>query len=436
MIFRKKGASEPARSIYEDFDSQAPETTEFRGIFTADAVEGLGGSFDIDSDATIFKATFGTTFGSISFGTVAAPGLTEEALLEDLRVTGSLEGGGGLGAVDLVVLGPALEAGDADQDYDFDEYDIVLVQQGGKYLTGQAADWSQGDWDGAPGGTAGTPPPGNGFFDQIDLVAAQIAGKYRTGPYADQTTPLGQGTPIAANGALGDARTSIVYDAESGEVSLDAPSGSNLTTLVIDSASGIFTADAVEGLGGSFDIDSDATIFKATFGGSFGSISFGTVAAPGLTEAALLEDLRVTGSLAGGGELGAVDLVYSGIALELRRGDGNADGRVDIGDAYAVFHSRMSPGFQLSVWPSSAVSASATALGASFWFVNVIVAASGPSESAPSETETEYAGAASPPSCTNWMSPAVTCACVNVVIAAPGFATSSNCPPETPETVN
>ena len=39
----------------------------------------------------------------------------------------------------------------------------------------------------------------------------------------------------------------------------------------------------------------------------------------------------------------------------------------------------------------------------------------------PSDTVTEYVGAASPPSCTNWMSPAVTCACVNVVIATPGI---------------
>jgi capsular exopolysaccharide synthesis family protein len=34
VIFRKKGSPERARSIYEDFDSQAPETTEFRRIFT------------------------------------------------------------------------------------------------------------------------------------------------------------------------------------------------------------------------------------------------------------------------------------------------------------------------------------------------------------------------------------------------------------------
>jgi capsular exopolysaccharide synthesis family protein len=34
VIFRKKGTPEPTRLIYEDFDPQAPETTEFRRIFT------------------------------------------------------------------------------------------------------------------------------------------------------------------------------------------------------------------------------------------------------------------------------------------------------------------------------------------------------------------------------------------------------------------
>jgi K(+)-stimulated pyrophosphate-energized sodium pump len=36
--------------------------------------------------------------------------------------------------------GIALRAGDADQDYDFDQLDLVMVQIGGKYLT--AADGS------------------------------------------------------------------------------------------------------------------------------------------------------------------------------------------------------------------------------------------------------------------------------------------------------
>ena len=51
-------------------------------------------------------------------------------------------------------------------------------------------------------------------------------------------------------------------------------------------------------------------IFKATFGSSFGSLSFGNVAQAGLSEEFVLGDLTVIGSLAGGGDLGNVDLVY------------------------------------------------------------------------------------------------------------------------------
>ena len=50
------------------------------------------------------------------------------------------------------VGGPALEAGDADMDCDFDKIDIVKVQVAAKYLTDEAATRGEGDWDGVPGG--------------------------------------------------------------------------------------------------------------------------------------------------------------------------------------------------------------------------------------------------------------------------------------------
>ena len=56
--------------------------------------------------------------------------------------------------------------------------------------------------------------------------------------------------------------------------------------------------------------DADNNIFKATFGSSFASLSFGAVAQPGLSEDFLSNDLTVVGSLAGGGDLGDVDLTY------------------------------------------------------------------------------------------------------------------------------
>ena len=200
-----------------------------------------------------------------------------------------------------VVLDQQLRAGDADRDFDFDQRDLVVVFTAGKYLTGQAATWGEGDWNGAPGGGRLNPPAGDGLFNQHDLVAAQRAETYLTGPYAS----------VASSPAvLGDGQTSIVYDPASGEVEVDAPSGVELTSINIDSAAGVFTGDAAANLGGSFDNDSDANIFKATFGGSFGSLSFGSVAQTGLALEFLLNDLTVVGSLAGGGELGNVDLVY------------------------------------------------------------------------------------------------------------------------------
>jgi len=83
-----------------------------------------------------------------------------------------------------------------------------------------------------------------------------------------------------------------------------------LTSINIDSAGGIFTGEAAQNLGGSFDNDADDNIFKATFGGSFGSLTFGNVAQSGLSEDFVVNDLTVVGSLAGGGDLGSVDLVY------------------------------------------------------------------------------------------------------------------------------
>jgi hypothetical protein len=202
-----------------------------------------------------------------------------------------LTGGGG---------GVPLQAGDANQDLQFNQLDIVQVQIAARYLSGQPATWGEGDWDGAPGGSPGNPPQGNRLFDQLDIVAALSAGKYLTGPYG----------AVAGGGVTADEQTSIVYNPSTGELRVDAPAGSELTSVNIDSAAGIFTGAAAQNLGGSFDNDTDSNIFKATFGGSFGSLSFGNVAPIELSRDFLLNDLTVVGSLAGGGDLGDVDLVY------------------------------------------------------------------------------------------------------------------------------
>ena len=193
-----------------------------------------------------------------------------------------------------------LNAGDADQDLDFDQLDLVQVQVAAKYLTGQVATWGEGDWNGAPGGQPDSPPTGNGLFDQVDVVAALAAGTYLTGPYA----------AIQPGGETGDQQTSLVYDSGTGELGVDAPSGQELTSINVTSAAGMFIGDQPAVLDGAFDNFAADNVFKATFGGSFGSISFGNVLPAGLSEADLAADLSAVGSLAGGGDLGEVDLVY------------------------------------------------------------------------------------------------------------------------------
>jgi hypothetical protein len=193
-----------------------------------------------------------------------------------------------------------LQAGDANMDYEFNQLDLVQVQIAAKYLSGAAATWGEGDWNGAPGGTAGSPPQGDGFFDQLDIIAALAGGKYLTGPYA----------ALAGPGEEGDGQTSLVYNADTGELSVDPPADKNLTSINIDSAGGKFIGEKPPVLDGSFDNFDSGNIFKATFGDEFGAVSFGNVLPVRLSEQEVIDDLTAVGSLAGGGDLGDVDLVY------------------------------------------------------------------------------------------------------------------------------
>ena len=204
--------------------------------------------------------------------------------------------------ISVITDGPVAQllAGDADQDLDFDQLDLVKVQVASKYLTGQTATWGEGDWNGAPGGSPANPPAGDGMFNQFDIIAANVAGVYLQGPYA----------AIQTGGTTGDGQTSLVYNANTGELSLDPPADQELTSINVTSAGGRFLGDKPDVLDGAFDNFAADNLFKATFGGSFGSISFGTVLPVGVAESDLAADLSVVGSLAGGGDLGNVDLVY------------------------------------------------------------------------------------------------------------------------------
>ena len=193
-----------------------------------------------------------------------------------------------------------LMPGDADQDLDFDQLDLVQVLAASKYLTGQVATWGEGDWNGAPGGQPGSAPYGDGFFDQSDIIAALAGNIYLRGPYG----------ATATGKTIKDHQATLLYDVRSGELEIEASVGSELTSINITSVNGIFTSEPVDNLGGAFDNHSANNIFKSVFGGSFGSLSFGNVTLPGLSEEFLISDLTVEGSVADGGQLREFALIY------------------------------------------------------------------------------------------------------------------------------
>jgi len=69
------------------------------------------------------------------------------------------------------------EPGDANQDFIFDEMDIVQVAEAAKYMTGDWATWAQGDWN------------DDEHFNNLDIVAALATGNYLQGPYKAMAVP-------------------------------------------------------------------------------------------------------------------------------------------------------------------------------------------------------------------------------------------------------
>ena len=91
------------------------------------------------------------------------------------------------------------QAGDANQDGRFDQLDLVLALQGGRYLSAQPATWQTGDWN------------EDGRFNQLDIIAALQSGNYLQAPYASQavSTQLehpdqAESSRVASRGVTGD----------------------------------------------------------------------------------------------------------------------------------------------------------------------------------------------------------------------------------------
>ena len=213
------------------------------------------------------------------------------------------------------LLAGDLMAGDANQDYRFDEADFILAFKAGKFETSEPANWAEGDWNGAPGGTAGDPPAGDGIFDSSDFVVAFVGQTYLTGPYSDGAGPaqneLAPVTPDADNAV------EIFYESLTGNLRIE--SDSPLSTFHLFSQEGVFlgpddplTNDARHhNLFGLFDNYTNHGFFKLDPGG-FSSLEFtsdfgmGVIIQPGLSDEFLSNDLRADGAFITGGGIGEV----------------------------------------------------------------------------------------------------------------------------------
>lgn len=195
-----------------------------------------------------------------------------------------------------------LQAGDANQDYYFDESDFIFAHKAGKFEGVGPATWAEGDWNGAPGGQPGSPPQGDGVFNSADYVAAFQSGTYRLGAYA---TPASQ--PIDARQRLirGHAGDIVVsYNASNGEILVDTK-GISLSTFQLRSRSNIFASnqDVVLLL---FDTNEATNQFRLSPSG-LPALRF--LASPGLSQDQLLSELTVDGSRIAGGGLGTVSFI-------------------------------------------------------------------------------------------------------------------------------
>jgi hypothetical protein len=111
--------------------------------------------------------------------------------------------------------------GDANGDRQFDQFDIVQVSAAAKYLTGQKANWTEGDW-------AITPQGGNGVFDQFDIIAALAGGYYLHGRYA-ANAPEDITDGLAAMGLARHVEPLVAADVPS--ISVPEPSTTRLLIL-------------------------------------------------------------------------------------------------------------------------------------------------------------------------------------------------------------
>ncbi|MCP4190406.1 MAG: PEP-CTERM sorting domain-containing protein [Planctomycetaceae bacterium] len=133
------------------------------------------------------------------------------------------------------------------------------------------------------------------FF--VSTAAAQVA----------DPLPLTPVPEVASDGL------SIIYSVETGNLAVQATGGTSLTTIQLDSQTGLFNGNCV-GLFGPFDVCSSDKVFTINTDG-FETIDFGNVLESGLPWEELEADLLANGSSSGGGfDVGSGPfLVHAGV---------------------------------------------------------------------------------------------------------------------------
>ncbi|MEZ6118852.1 MAG: SdrD B-like domain-containing protein [Pirellulaceae bacterium] len=198
-----------------------------------------------------------------------------------------------------------LQPGDTNQDLYFDEADFIMAHKAGLFETGEPATWSEGDWNGAPGGEPGNPPIGDDEFNSSDYVAAFITGNYRIGPYDPEAgEPQHERTPLVTENGDGVA---VVYHAGTGMVEI--VSERPIDTFQLYSNSGLFLDSRPSFLTGLFDGYDSNSLFKldpAGFAERGGRELQSDLLPPSLSRDLLLQDLEADGSFQGGGDIGDV----------------------------------------------------------------------------------------------------------------------------------
>ena len=206
-----------------------------------------------------------------------------------------------------------LQPGDANQDYFFDEADLIQVAKAGRFENG-AASWNQGDWDAAPGGAPLNPPTGNGRFDAADLDAAVESNKYRVGAYShDALAPYSETRPMRLG--LGDADLVLSYKPSTGELHV-TNHGGPLSAFQLQSHAGQLITDEITGFDGRFDFATPESIFTFDLTGST-PIDLGAILPSGLDWADVFYDLQIDGARLEGGSLGDVQFTCSDCDLDV-----------------------------------------------------------------------------------------------------------------------